>query len=263
MSRDTRPFIFLGIALVVSAIITGLLAQGMDSEAFWTNVSTELIGAVVTVVIVGLIFRWTDSSKLKDANNHVRRSLGALALKMVSVITEGLGLAYDVAPPEEPDPEHNGGLAQHAVTLEKEEIASGLVRLDDSEVANFANSLELLQKSFQTFYDRSFETLDENWGVDLLVLVETLDYWADEIRVMATIETEVEKSYADEPADEFKDASIHQAVGEVKDMYGSEFAPRLHDLILTGVSIAQKTGVISVPDYFVGLKKILTKMESG
>jgi len=150
----------LAVLLIVASIWTLLLSMPFNRQGFWLNVSTELIGVVVSVGIIGWIFatrdkaRWQSVQQLTDGRlrmiAHEVFTLLAIWPPIIEVVLDQIPVGMLDEPMD-------------VTTLTVLRAAQGVpVGELDNAILNFQEATELasLQRNLQRFDDRMMKTFD-------------------------------------------------------------------------------------------------------
>lgn len=94
MDRAIIPRLLIPLALLFAGAIT--LHLWLEWQGFWLNLSTEVVGILITVLYVDYIFSRHEAAKSAPADRRVRRRLQQVATVTLSRLRSSFGYGPDV-----------------------------------------------------------------------------------------------------------------------------------------------------------------------
>jgi hypothetical protein len=86
----------LVLPLILLFGITFTFSRMWSQEAIYVNLTTEILGIIVTVSYVAWILRWQEEQKWKSTDDRILNRLKVLLNSILSSIRVGLGISFDV-----------------------------------------------------------------------------------------------------------------------------------------------------------------------
>ena len=237
-------FIVLFLALLAIAVVPLFFASPVVWSDFMTNVSTELIGAAVTVGLVGFIVSRIQGQRIKDDQKEVERSLGELAFEFVNHVFDQLEFQELPGGPDHLESKTNIGLAEYAIGIAPDEVASTILSLSDSKLVLLANYIASVERRWQAFYNRHSDELAQESGAEMIRLSTAIDVAGSNVLALSQVEAELDSSFRGDPNNELDVFSHRSNIHEVKSLRSSLLAYDLPGLLTACVRLAIQTEYI-------------------
>ena len=230
----------------------------MDRVGFFTNLATEMIGAFVTLVVLGVLLIVIIREEKQEVQAEIARTLGDLAIAVLETIPEHLG----IAPQSEPlevlrGPPGRRYVAEHAIGLKGAEITEAMLRLNADGIAEFARRLNVLRAGLLSFYDRNLNRLEEAWIAATLLLVRLLSLCEKDVISFAKIEVEAADDYAGQVRSGGVEFTLDEYTDYIEEVVARHLEERLHSLFDAAMDVCL------IVDYFAfedKLVKMITDM---
>jgi hypothetical protein len=245
LSSELKLYGGLLIGLALFAAITLALSGRFDRVSFWTNLSTELIGAVITVAFIGYILSRIETQRTAQDQKRIERALGELAFEFVNQVSEQLGLRELLQKSGQFKDIPIARLAEYAIGIEPNSIISELRALREPKLVSLADYMGSFGRRWQVFYDRNSSHLAQEYSAEMLRLSQKFGPARQNILEFSQIEVEVERNYQGDHTDMMPAADISSEINERQSLESMVLGYDILKLMIECVGLAIRTGHIN------------------
>ena len=173
-------WIRLVLPLVLLFAVTFTLSRIWPQEGIFINLSTEIIGIVVTVSYVSWILRWHEEQKWKSTDIRISNRLKILMNSILSSIRSGLGISFDVLQERISNSLNLNDVHKEIITVSENVIYPMIPQrvrnLDTKGWKSLATQIVNSHNSTLTFFNAFHSRLSPDQIAILLDLQETLSH---------------------------------------------------------------------------------------